>query len=752
MHYKTLILIVLVCISPVIYSDVYADNVAVETCQKKKKRVLKKNKSFSEQVFQPNTRYIVKYDFDLDGETVYLPEGCEIIFNKNGRIENGFLKGDDANLTLSLSNIGLCNNMIHTPDILKKQFSMIEGVDNITLNLTGDCILSGKVDLRFVNLSICGNGNQLILNDFKEISVESLSMVDCNVSSIGATTSLLFRLLMGGKCPSITFRNNTFTGNMRLITSDYKSLDKYKRVRLFEFCDNRLENFYCGYGSNVFVMMPDTLYESIIIDSNIFHNFTCNIFNFACTNNTKYASLAQETADELGRNVQITNNHIYNSPEFMHWKQKNITDTGTYFCMTICEYGSCVCENNVFENLIANNSITNSYDNYLSVSKLVYRNNYCKNILNLGSKDNRVLLKSKMGNGTRLYENNTYVVEDLSDFYGVNDIGLLYTSIFDFQDDIETFEFVGNKLSVAALYLNAYIGNECKNFIFKNNEIKIGEVYLSGLPAYFTVPSRSDFYMEVTGNTISVSNGINSKSSKSDLPFIRDIAVEENKGEIIIKNNILNLCKSLYSGSSKAKSYVGEFADNMLMAGNLNGNVNEFMVTYLPNGLYVSNNNFIYDEIKPVQYSVFNFVQRFNSSCSFSSNLRFDKKPSNICIFRSAKAYGNVGTYKLIVEIESKEKHYLFEYNYHYAGNGISEYYAYDKNGYAGFVTSNTEIPNLYDVGNGCAILSLNNGLRGDFLQERIDYKIKVTIEPLEDITKMYNLYPMSKLSTISHN
>ena len=52
--------------------------------------ILRRNKTFAEQVTQANTIYEIRYDFDLDGGTVSLPDNCVLNFN-GGSIYNGVI-------------------------------------------------------------------------------------------------------------------------------------------------------------------------------------------------------------------------------------------------------------------------------------------------------------------------------------------------------------------------------------------------------------------------------------------------------------------------------------------------------------------------------------------------------------------------------------------------------------------------------------------------------------------------------------
>ena len=57
--------------------------------------VLRKNKTFAEQVVDENTIYEIRYPFDLGGNSVTIPSGCVLKFN-GGRISNGTLVGQNT--------------------------------------------------------------------------------------------------------------------------------------------------------------------------------------------------------------------------------------------------------------------------------------------------------------------------------------------------------------------------------------------------------------------------------------------------------------------------------------------------------------------------------------------------------------------------------------------------------------------------------------------------------------------------------
>ena len=67
--------------------------------------ILRKNKSFAEQVTQANTIYEIRYDFDLKGETITIPKDVVLSF-VGGKLSNGTIKGEAFSIN-SNGNIGI---------------------------------------------------------------------------------------------------------------------------------------------------------------------------------------------------------------------------------------------------------------------------------------------------------------------------------------------------------------------------------------------------------------------------------------------------------------------------------------------------------------------------------------------------------------------------------------------------------------------------------------------------------------------
>ena len=66
--------------------------------------ILRKNKTFAEQVTQDNTIYEIRYGFDLNGQTINMPKNCVLKF-EGGIIKNGTLKGNNTCIEASSEQI-----------------------------------------------------------------------------------------------------------------------------------------------------------------------------------------------------------------------------------------------------------------------------------------------------------------------------------------------------------------------------------------------------------------------------------------------------------------------------------------------------------------------------------------------------------------------------------------------------------------------------------------------------------------------
>lgn len=67
-------------------------------------KILRKGSTFASQVTSTNTIYEIRYDYDLNGQTVTLPANCVLKFN-GGKLSNGIVVGDSTDLKADIVEI-----------------------------------------------------------------------------------------------------------------------------------------------------------------------------------------------------------------------------------------------------------------------------------------------------------------------------------------------------------------------------------------------------------------------------------------------------------------------------------------------------------------------------------------------------------------------------------------------------------------------------------------------------------------------
>ena len=73
--------------------------------------ILRKNKSFAEQVIKENTIYEIRYDFDLNNQKVIIPDNCILKFN-GGSISNGIIESNNIEIKAYL--VKIFDNIVFT--------------------------------------------------------------------------------------------------------------------------------------------------------------------------------------------------------------------------------------------------------------------------------------------------------------------------------------------------------------------------------------------------------------------------------------------------------------------------------------------------------------------------------------------------------------------------------------------------------------------------------------------------------------
>lgn len=684
-----------------------------------------------------NTRYVIQYDYDLKGATITVPDGCMLDF-QGGSVKNGTLKGHLLNTDFNAADLGLVYNDSSQASNNASKLSILSGItSHIKLIITGDLYLSGSCSAVFENLSIQGNGNTVTLTGFQGISIKNVDMQNCRI--VGETASVFLELPYYEGNPVLRFDNCRFSGNLRLLSSTFNSVNKEYYVNSFIFTNNVISDCCYTGGAYVIIRLTDTLYRSVIIDNNIVHNFYGEVFDLAFTNDSEYETVGSSTANEICRHTVIQRNHVYNDLDYKPW-EKSSYSAAYYVTFTVLEYGRCDCLNNRFENIIDNNSSSAVYDNYLSVSHLEYIGNIFKNVYNIGSGENRVICKSKQGGGYRLYRNNTFVIDDLSSVLGIEDVGKYKTIIYDFQSDIETFIFEYNTIDAYCLTLNANYLNECLDYNFNYNTIKTQLVNPEGYGSYFVLSNRENYRMVIKGNYIT-SDDIVTENTKG-VSFISNyVGGKGVKGYLLIEDNYANSCNRIFYGyglSNDTFDVLSLITRNCFSIRDLNWN-NLTVLAYIPHGINIEDNKIVYNDSSPAD-SLSYFYSSIGGSVYLRNKVIFKNKPSAILLLRDASFYGTY-TYNVFVKIVVDGITYEYEYNMQYS-DGVVRYYLYDANtGVKEMLSgSSASLPNLANTNILNLTLASSSGLRGEFMLVDKEYDITISLTEIEDITVLNRL------------
>lgn len=122
-----------------------------------------KNMLTQDMVNQPHTIYMIQYDFDLDGATITLPEGCMFDF-QGGSISNGFLEG-------KIENTHARPEWFHSPKDEDWSAAIQQALNVCPTVKLSDKIynISKKIVLNIYNSLIgCGHARSIILSQIDD--------------------------------------------------------------------------------------------------------------------------------------------------------------------------------------------------------------------------------------------------------------------------------------------------------------------------------------------------------------------------------------------------------------------------------------------------------------------------------------------------------------------------------------------------------------------------------------------------------
>lgn len=170
--------------------------------------ILRKNKTFAEQVTEENSIYEIRYDFDLDGETVSMPTGCVLKF-EGGILKNGEIVGNKTDIKVSHVKIFALD--LHLTGTWLIQESFPEWYGAIIGTSISSQEASDNADAIEMALSIpC---NKLVLNGLYGVS-KPIGITDRVQVIMGrhAIQAQRFGVYATSEFLSVVFDGNTITG------------------------------------------------------------------------------------------------------------------------------------------------------------------------------------------------------------------------------------------------------------------------------------------------------------------------------------------------------------------------------------------------------------------------------------------------------------------------------------------------------------------------------------------------------------
>lgn len=179
---------------------------------------------------QPNTIYVIRYDFDLNGETIEMQEGCTLKF-EGGCFKNGILKGNNTHIVESKAQLFdsiILRGSFDVPFLYYDNFGVIANTEDNNnsdiINKTNDFIKSTNINTLTFASSLYYINKQIVieLNPREETlnmighsvtikATESFSedyLLRINYTSFGTTT----RTLING----LTLNCNVLAGGINI--------------------------------------------------------------------------------------------------------------------------------------------------------------------------------------------------------------------------------------------------------------------------------------------------------------------------------------------------------------------------------------------------------------------------------------------------------------------------------------------------------------------------------------------------------
>lgn len=502
-----------------------------------------------EMINEANTVYEIRYDFDLNGSEIVIPEGCVLKF-EGGELNNGILNGD--------------RTIIKSSDYVIFNYIYIYGVWNcsfITSKWFGNYITCCNNIKNIFNLS-----NEYIRNDIyidnRIYYYKPLKDQDC-LFEVKSNTNII----IDGNIN--TLKNNYISYTIfDIIGSDVK-ISGNGILSAYEIpVDDIVDYSYIGGVSCIRSISTNDIYNIYVNDISLKNCLGDAIYirnksNNICINNIKvYDCYRNGISIVYGNNIMVSNSNFYWTKGYITVKESLDKEyvLGAYAIDYELNYDS-----NGGNIKLSNNNI--------------YNYNYAIQAHYGGNKERKI--KSV------IIENNIYVnSNNFEDYLSKDDLGGIFSLV-----GVDNGEILNNSVygGYARSMFSSYGGSS--NIIINNNK-GIGGNFLESL--YVTndaIISNNYLISNINNRSLVFSNDTNNDdiyiTLLNNIISGGELITQNNKINIFIQNNNIDIPRINLASSKQVKI---EF--NNIKFSNIIYNDLIYLGTSIINGIYINNNTF----------------------------------------------------------------------------------------------------------------------------------------------------------------
>ena len=276
--------------------------------------ILRKDDTLSNQLSQTNTIYEVRYDFDLNGSTINIPNGTVFNFN-GGKIFNGTLTGNSDMKTGNVLDFGGANNFstavqnmiaIGIRDIVVPHRSEIYEVTN-RINLDSNVQMRG-----IGGKPIIGSyNNRSDLMMFRGLGTEGSHLHDISFNNLHFTFGTPTTARVSGTVRTSGVFFFEYVDNVTF--ENVSIIDVFAHHNIYFSISNNIIVRDCEFRNTTYAMLGFLkMCQNILVDNCIFD--TCT--TMAKTHSYLFCTGEQTNEEFRCKNIVIRNSHFKNNPRW----------------------------------------------------------------------------------------------------------------------------------------------------------------------------------------------------------------------------------------------------------------------------------------------------------------------------------------------------------------------------------------------------------------------------------------------------